>query len=77
MKKLKFHVGNVIVFLKFGGGGGYGYGEGISYGCGKYDEWGIGDGWGDGDGKSDSHNSGAPYGYYKTKDRQLVGNEET
>jgi len=60
MKELKFHVGNVTAFLKFGWI--YGDGEGCGYGhnYGYY--------YGGGDGFSD--------GYYKIKDRQLVGDNE-
>jgi len=59
MEKLEIHVGNVITFLKFGYDDGYVvYGSGFSYGYGNYGgSSGKGDGW----------------GYYKTKDRQLVG----
>jgi len=38
--KLKFHIGNVAVFLKFGYGAGWGWGSGSGYGYG--DIWGDG-----------------------------------
>jgi len=75
MKKLEIHVGNISVFLKFGDGDGYGYGYGYGYGS----RYVISDGFdcvdgGYGGGYGEGYGSGN--GYYKTKDRQLVGDNE-
>jgi len=69
MKRLKIHVGNVTTFLKLDHGWGNGFGRGYAYGarykfsCGIYYNCFDGDGFGDG------------FGYYKTKNKVLVEEE--
>jgi len=63
---LKFHVGNVATFLKLGYSDGWGYGNAYGHSNALGFSWGnvSGNGYGYGD------------GYYRYKDRQLVGDGE-
>jgi len=72
MKELKFHVGNVATFLKYGYKNGWGYNNDFVLSCG--DSYNNGDGSGRAYGASDGDKGyGNNINYYKVKDRTLVG----